>query len=59
MSATVVGDPTVYAGMGLTLYGTGYFDQTYDIDTVHHKIGMSGHTTSMTSRGWKTGRSVS
>jgi hypothetical protein len=59
VSATVVGDPTVYAGMGLTLSGTGYFDQTYDIDTVHHKIGMSGHTTSMTSRAPKEGRSAS
>jgi hypothetical protein len=59
VSATVVGDPTVYAGMGLTLTGTGYFDQTYDIDTVHHKIGMSGHTTSLTARSAKAGRQAS
>ncbi|WP_316399471.1 hypothetical protein [Bradyrhizobium sp. 33ap4] len=32
--ATVVGDAAVAAGMALSLKGTGYFDQTFDIDTV-------------------------
>ena len=41
VSATVVGDPTVYAGMGLQLRGTGYFDQTYDIDTLTHHTSTS------------------
>jgi hypothetical protein len=42
--AAVVGDPVVPAGMGLTLTGTDYFDQIFDIDTVHHDFGMRGHT---------------
>lgn len=56
--ATVVGDPSVSAGMGLQLNGTD-FDQTFDIDTVHHEFGMSGHTTSITARSAKEGRSAS
>jgi hypothetical protein len=50
LTATVVGDPTVAAGMGLSLTGTHYFDQTYDVDTVHHEFGMRGHTTHITAR---------
>ena len=57
--ATVVGDPSVSAGMGLQLSGTDYFDQTFDIDTVHHEFGMSGHRTSITARSAKQGRSAS
>jgi hypothetical protein len=57
--ATVVGDPSVQAGMGLQLSGTNYFDQVYDIDTVHHEFGMSGHRTSITARNAKGGRQAS
>ena len=57
--ATVVGDPTVAAGMGLSLQGTADFDQTYDIDTVHHEFGMRGHTTHITARSAKKGRTAS
>jgi hypothetical protein len=58
VEATVVGDPTVAAGMGLQLNGTD-FDQTFDIDSVHHEFGMSGHRTSITARAAKQGRSAS
>jgi hypothetical protein len=57
--ASFVGDPSVSAGMGLQLTGTDFFDQIYDIDTVHHEFGMSGHTTSITARSAKQGRSAS
>jgi hypothetical protein len=57
--ATVVGDPSVAAGMGLKLTGSKYFDQTYDIDTVHHEFGMRGHTTHITARGARKGRTAS
>lgn len=59
ISATVVGDPSVCAGMGLQLSGTDYFDGTYDLDTVNHVFGMSGHQTHLTARGPGEGRSVS
>jgi hypothetical protein len=59
VAATVVGDPTVSAGMGLELTGTDNFDQTFDIDTVHHDFGMSGHRTHITARSAKSGRSAS
>lgn len=57
--ATVVGDPSVAAGMGLSLTGTQFFDQTFDIDTVHHEFGMRGHTTHITARSAKKGRTAS
>lgn len=56
--ASVVGDPTVAAGMGLSLTGTRYYDQTFDIDTVVHDFGMSGHTSHITARSAKSGRSA-
>ncbi len=59
VSATVVGDPTVNASMGLSLSGTDYFDQTFDIDTVRHDIGMSGYLTHITARSAKAGRVAS
>lgn len=59
VSATVVGDPTVCAGMSCSVNGTRYFDQTFEIDTVTHDIGMSGHRTHITSRAPKKGRSAS
>jgi hypothetical protein len=57
--ATVVGDPVVAAGMGLKLTGTEYFDQSFEMDTVHHEFGMRGHTTHITARSAKKGRVAS
>lgn len=59
INATVVGDPSVNVAMGLQLNGTGYFDQTYEMDSVHHEFGMSGHRTTLTAKSAKTGRSAS
>lgn len=59
VTATVVGDPSVSAGMALQLNGTAYYDQTFDIDTVHHDIGMKGHWTHITARAPKSGRTAS
>lgn len=59
IAATVVGNPTVQAGMGLNLSGTEYYDGTYDMDTVNHTFGMSGHRTHITARGPGEGRTVS
>jgi hypothetical protein len=58
VQATVVGDPTVQAGMGLQLNGTD-FDQVFEIDHVSHDFGMSGHRTHITTRSRKTGRTAS
>jgi len=57
--ATVVGDPSVSAGMGLSLSGTEFFDQTFDIDAVHHEFGMSGYRTSISARAAGQGRTAS
>lgn len=57
--ATVVGDPNINPGMGLQLNGTRFFDQLFELDDVHHQLGMSGHTTSLTARSSKSGRSAS
>jgi len=59
LHATVVGAPTVNVAMGLQLNGTGFWDQTYEMDTVHHEFGMSGHRTSITARSGKGDRSAS
>lgn len=59
LTASIVGDPNCNAGMGLQLTGTGYFDQMYIMDTVHHEIGMSGHRTNITAHSGKGGRSAS
>jgi len=59
LHASVAGDPSCNAGMGLVLSGTGYWDQMYEIDCVHHEIGMSGHRTNITARSGKGGRSAS
>jgi hypothetical protein len=59
ITATVVGDPAVSAGMGLQLNGTTYYDQTYDISTVHHDFGMSGYRTHITAQAAKSGRTAS
>jgi hypothetical protein len=57
--ASVAGDPSISAGMALQLNGTGYFDQQYEMDAVHHEVGMSGHRTSITARAAKSGRAPS
>jgi thiol:disulfide interchange protein len=59
VTATVAGDPSCNASMALQLNGTGQWDQTYDIDTVHHALGNRGHVTSITARSAKEGRSAS
>lgn len=56
---TVVGDPSINVAMGLQVQGTGVFDQMYEMDTVHHEFGMSGHTTSITARSPKGSRTAS
>lgn len=55
VTAVIVGDPTVQAGMKLQLNGTD-FDQSLDIDTVQHDFGMSGHTTHITAKSAGAGR---
>ncbi|MET4483026.1 hypothetical protein ABIB66_007591 [Bradyrhizobium sp. F1.13.3] len=57
VNATVVGDTAVAAGMALQLTGT-EFDQSFEIDAVHHEFGMSGYTTSITARSARAGRTV-
>jgi len=59
IQASVVGDPTISAGMDLQINGTGYFDQSYQMDSVHHEFGMSGHKTNITARSAGAGRSSS
>lgn len=59
LNASVAGDPSCNAGMGLSLNGTGYWDQQYEIDCVHHEFGISGHRTHITARSGKGGRSAS
>jgi len=48
--ATVVGDPSINAGMGLQLVGTGVADNIYEIDNIVHEFGMSGYTISITAK---------
>lgn len=55
--ATVVGDTSVSAGMGLSVSGTD-FDQTFEIDNVQHEFGMSGFRTHITARS-SNGRTAS
>ena len=59
LHASVVGDPSINVAMGLQLNGTGYWDQIYQMDTVHHEIGMSGHRTNITARAGLGGRQAS
>lgn len=58
VTTTVVGDPSAQTGMGLRISGTD-FDQTFEIDVVHHDFGMSGHRTHITARSPKEGREAS
>lgn len=56
-TSTVVGDPSVSAGMGLSVSGTD-FDQTFEIDLVQHDFGMSGFRTRITAQS-SNGRTAS
>jgi hypothetical protein len=49
LTATVVGDPSIDAGGSVSLSGTP-FDGTYQIDSVHHEFGMSGHKMTITAK---------
>ena len=44
LSAQLVGDPSIDIDMNLVLSGTGYFDGTYAMDSIHHDFGMRGYT---------------
>lgn len=57
VTATIVGDPMVHAGMKLQLQGSD-FDQSLDMDTVHHNFGMSGHLTHINAKSDKSGRAA-
>lgn len=57
--STVVGDPAIHAGMGLSVNGTEFFDQTYDMVHVNHNFGMSGYLTHIAAQSPKQGRSAS
>jgi hypothetical protein len=59
LSADIVGDPTINIGMGLQLNGTGFWDQLYEMDTIHHVFGMRGHRTHITARAGLGGRTAS
>jgi hypothetical protein len=59
LETEVVGDPSVDIAMDLQLTGTNYFDQSYQMDHIHHEFGMTGHTMAITARAAKTGRSAS
>jgi hypothetical protein len=56
VKAHVVGDPTIDVSVGLAVAGTGFWDQAYVIDTIHHQFGMPGHTMTITARGGLGGR---
>lgn len=44
VNATLIGDPSLDPSMDLVVNGTGYFDNSYPIDSVHHDFGMVGYT---------------
>jgi hypothetical protein len=54
--AEMVGDPAIDVGMKLRLQGT-MFAQDFDMDSVHHAIGMSGHSMTIHAKSAKKGRS--
>jgi hypothetical protein len=57
ISATVVGDPSIDVAMALVLNGSGYFDQSYEMDCITHSFGMHGHKMTITARSRKGGPS--
>lgn len=50
VTAKCVGDPSISVESGLSVSGTGAFDQSYIIDKIHHTFGMGGHTMVITAR---------
>lgn len=56
VNAHVVGDVTIDVDDGLSVFGTGVFDQRYLIDSIHHQFGMQGHTMTITARSGRGGR---
>lgn len=42
MRATVVGDPSIAAGMSLTLTGTQHFDQSFEMDNGPPRVRHAG-----------------
>lgn len=58
IEAECVGDPTITLAMGLQLNGTGYFDQAYTMDHIHHEFGIGGHTMTITARAGLGGRAT-
>lgn len=59
LHADVAGDPSINVAMALVVSGTGYFDQSYEMDVVHHTLGMSGHRMTITAKAAKAGRKAS
>lgn len=54
----MVGDVGIDIAMGLSLQGTQLFDQSYDIDSIHHQIG-DGYSMHIEAKAMKQGRSIS
>jgi hypothetical protein len=59
INASLAGDPSIDVAMGLQLTGTNYFDQIYEIDSIHHEFGMSGHTMEIDAKTAGSGRNAS
>lgn len=55
IEATVVGDPSIDIGQGLTLSGTGVFDGSYELDRIIHTFGYAGYTMDLLSKGKQSG----
>ena len=47
---TLVGDPTLVAGVVIALEGFGSFDGAFIIERATHSVGTSGYTTSVSVR---------
>jgi hypothetical protein len=59
LDAELVGDPSIDVAMDLVLSGTGFFDQAYQMDSIHHEFGMGGHRMTITAKSAKSGRQAS
>lgn len=55
----LIGDPKIRPDMALVLNGTGAYDQSYQIDNISHRFGMSGYTMTVTAKTPGQGRSAS
>lgn len=49
-NVTLVGDPTLVAGVVVALEGFGSFDGNFIVERAEHSVGTSGYTTSLTVR---------